>query len=192
VGSTGLGLLLEEQRGEIVAEWRQRVQHEVGVREPALAFAIAPLLREMTLALGSEGADGRSRDAWSRCAVLVRSTATSAQLAREYKVLHRCIWDTLRAREVPVSASDRTRADEWLGEALAEALDRLERVRLRVASYDRPPVVVPAAQPTRVTPPPLPSWSRLPRREGEPHLRPSQPQEAPTGDEPVLELDPIR
>jgi hypothetical protein len=188
-----LGLLLEEQRGEIIAAWRQRVQGELGVSEPALAFAVAPLLREMALALGGDRPDGgRSRDAWTRCAVLVRSTATAPQLAREYKVLHRCIWDALRARDVPVAASDRTRADEWLDEALAEGLERLERVRLRVAAFERPSIVVPAAHPTRATPPPLPARLR-PRREGEAFPRPAgaQPASARAGDEPVLEVDPI-
>ena len=53
--------------------------------------------------------------------------------AREYKVLHRCIWEALRARGAPVKLGERLSVDEWLDEALAEALDRLERVRLRAA-----------------------------------------------------------
>ena len=181
MGSTGLGLLLEEHRGEIVSSWRQRVQRELGVTEPALAFAVAPLLREMALALGGAGAEARSRDAWARCAVLVRSTAAAPQLAREFKLLHRCVWDALRARGAPVSQSDRTAADEWLDEALAESLERLERVRIRAASFERVPVIVPAAPRGRTTPPPLP------------RARPAQPASTPApAPEVVLDLDPIR
>ncbi len=176
MGSTGLGLLLEEHRGEIVASWRQRVQRELGVTEPALDFAVAPLLREMALALGGGAAEARSRDAWTRCAVLVRSTAAAPQLAREFKLLHRCVWDALRARGAPVSQSDRTAADEWLDDALAESLERLERVRIRAASFERTPIIVPAAQRGRPTPPPLP------------RSRPA----STSASEPVLDLDPIR
>ena len=159
MGSTGMGLLLEEHRGEIVNTWRQRVERELRGEEPALAFAVAPLLREMVLALGSEGGDRRSYEAWARCAVLVRSTASAGQLAREFKVLHRCVWDALRARGAPVSPSDRTSVDEWLDDALAGALDRLDRVRQRVASFERAPAAAPALTPPpfrRTTPPPLP------------------------------------
>ncbi|HEX8959747.1 MAG TPA: hypothetical protein VF770_07985, partial [Solirubrobacterales bacterium] len=58
---------------------------------PALGFAVAPLLREMALALGGGGDAGRSREAWTRCAVLVRSHASPAQVAREFKLVRRCI-----------------------------------------------------------------------------------------------------
>jgi hypothetical protein len=180
VGSTGLGLLLEEHRGEIIATWRQRIQRELGVAEPALAFAVAPLLREMALALGGQGAEARSRDAWTRCAVLVRSTASAAQLAREFKLLHRGIWEALRARGAPVSQLDRGSADEWLDEALAESLERLERVRLRVASFARTPVVIPAA--ARTTPPPLPPRAR----------RPTAGRRAGPPDEIIVDLEPMR
>ena len=157
VGSTGLGLLLEEHRGEIATAWRRGVERELAVKDPALAFAVAPLLREMSLSLGGD-ADRRSRDAWNRCAVLVRSNAGSAQLAREFKVLHRCIWEALRARGAPVGPAERLAVDEWLDEALAEALDRLERVRLRAASFEQRAAVIipPVARLLRQTPPPLP------------------------------------
>jgi hypothetical protein len=147
--------LLEEHRAEIATAWRQAVERELGAKDPALAFAVAPLLREMALALGGSADPRRpARDGWARCAVLVRSTATPAQLAREFKLLHRAIWEALRARGVPVAPADRVAVDEWLHEALAEALDRLERVRIRVAALERGPVVVPPV--ARAKPPPLP------------------------------------
>jgi hypothetical protein len=149
VGATGVGLLLEEHRTEIATAWRQGVERELGAKDPALAFAVAPMLREMSLALGGDPRRA-SRDGWQRCAVLVRSTASPAQLAREFKLLHRAIWEALRGRGVPVSMADRAAADEWLQEALAEALDRLERVRIRAAALERPPAIV------RPKPPPLP------------------------------------
>jgi hypothetical protein len=150
-----LGLLLEEHRVEIATAWRQAAEQELGIKEPALAFAVAPLLRELGLALGGEADPLRSRDAWTRCAVLVRSTVAPAQLAREFKLLHRCTWDALRLRGAPVGQAERRAADEWLDEALAEALDRLERVRLRVAAFEpRGAMVVPALG--RAKPPPLP------------------------------------
>lgn len=190
MGSTGLGLLLEEHRGEVVAAWRDRVQRELGAGEPALAFAVAPLLREMVFALGGEGSEQRSRDAWTRCAVLVRSTAGASQLAREFKLLHRCIWDALRARGAPVTQSDRGALDEWLDDALAEALERLERVRLRTASFDRPPTArpIPPARPpvapvARTSPPPLPA------RRGRPVVVAARP--AIKADEPILEAEPL-
>lgn len=186
MGATGMGLLLEEHRTEIAGAWRQAVERELGVREPALAFAVAPLLREMALALGGEAEQRRSRDAWSRCAVLVRSSAAPAQLAREFKLLHRCLWEALKARGAPVAQAERTAADEWLDEALAEALDRLERVRLRAASFERQGAVVipPVARQVRAPAPPRPTPPPLPRR-----AAPVRP--APAPEEPILELEPI-
>jgi hypothetical protein len=190
-----LGLLLEEMRGEIAAAWKQAVARELGGGEPALAFAVAPLLREMGLALGT-AEPLRSREAWTRCAVLVRSTALPAQLAREFKLLHRCAWEALRGRGALVSPTERRALDEWLDEALAHALDRLERVRLRAAAYAQPaPVVIPArviparAAPARVpparvtprTPPPLP------RRAARP---PPLPRRRASEDE-ILEVEPV-
>ncbi len=164
MGSTGLGLLLEEHRAEIVAAWRDRVSCELGLEEPALSFAVAPLLRELVLALGAEEGVQRSRDAWSRCAVLVRSTAGPSQIVRELKLLRACTWEALRVRGAPVTHGDRGAVDAWLDEALAEALERLERVRLRVSSLDRAPAGKPApaaaappAPARRPVPPPLPS-----------------------------------
>jgi hypothetical protein len=188
LGATGVGLLIEEHRGEVASAWRQAVERELGVKEPALAFAVAPLLRELALAFGS-GPDGRrSQEAWKRCAVLVRSTAAPAQLAREFKLLHRCAWEALRARGAPISQADRSAADEWLDEALAEALDRLERVRLRVASLEsHGPVVIPALarRQAAATPPPLPARAPAARAAPPPLRR------APVVEEQVLELEPI-
>ncbi|HET9596413.1 MAG TPA: hypothetical protein VFP65_12565 [Anaeromyxobacteraceae bacterium] len=189
MAATGVGLLLEEHRGEITAAWREAVERELGVKDPALAFAIAPLLRELTLALGGEGDPRRSREAWKRCAVLVRSNASPGQLAREMKVLHRAAWDALRARGAPVSQADRRAADEWLDEALAEALDRLERVRQRVASLEaHAPVVIPArALGASARPPPLPRAGRGPV----PATRPPPAARRSAEEEPILELEPI-
>lgn len=199
MGSKGLGLLLEEHRGEIVGAWREAVRRDVGVAEPALAFAVAPLIRELGLALGGQGDEHRSREAWTRCAVLVRSTAAPAQLAREFKLLHRCTWDALRARGTPVAQADRRAADEWLDDALVEALERLERVRLRLASFDRGTPVSPGAGtatrqaaplpgsapavPARAAPPPLPRARITP-----PPLPPTRPPlhgAAKVGSDPV-------
>jgi hypothetical protein len=185
VGATGMGLLLEEHRGEISTAWRQAVERELGVKDPALAFAVAPLLREMSLALGGEANAKRpSRDAWTRCAVLVRSTAASAQLAREFKLLHRTLWEALRARGTPVAPADRAAADEWLHEALAEALDRLERVRMRAAAFERGPVVIPPVA-RQQRPPPLPSRPALVA--GRTHAV----TDARTAAEDPIELEPI-
>jgi hypothetical protein len=172
VGETGLGLLIEEHRNEIVAAWRAAVERELTTREPALAFAMGPLVRELALAMGGRTDPQRSREAWSRCAVLVRSTANAAQLAREVKLVHRCVWEALRLRGAPVAQAERRAADEWLDEALAEALDRLERVRLRVASLSAGPVIVPPVARGRSAPPPLPG--RGPRR-GEPAIAELEP-----------------
>ena len=181
VGATGVGLLLEEHRTEIATTWRQGVERELGVKDPALAFAVAPLLREMALALGGDPRRA-CRDGWQRCAVLVRSTAAPAQLAREFKLLHRAIWDALRARGIPVSAGDRVAADEWLQEALAEALDRLERVRIRAAAFERA-TSIPAAL-ARAKPPPLP-----PRAAARPGA-PAHGDARTAGGQPI-ELEPV-
>jgi hypothetical protein len=164
VRAVAVGLLVEEQRGEVAAAWKRAVDRELG-GEPALAFAVGPLLREMGLALrgdaparGSSGGGGE--DAGSlRSAVLVRSGAPPARVAREFKLLHRTLWDTLRAAGRIVAADERRAADEWLDEALASALDRLERVRMRIELLERGPEVVPSARTSAggpVRPPPLP------------------------------------
>ncbi|GEJ56355.1 hypothetical protein [Anaeromyxobacter diazotrophicus] len=185
MSATGMGLLLEEHRTEIGTTWRQAVERELAVREPALAFAVAPLLREMALALGGDAEARRSREAWTRCAVLVRSSAAPAQLAREFKLLHRCLWQALKTRGAPISQGERLAADEWLDEALAEALERLERVRLRAASFEQhgPVVIPPIARQTRAAVPPRPTPPPLPRR--------ATARPAPAAPEPILELEPI-
>ncbi len=199
MGTTGLGLLLEEHRAEIAAAWRQAVGRELGVKEPSLAYAVAPLLREMALTVGVGAEPCRSREAWTRCAVMVRSTAAPAQLAREFKLLHRCTWEALRARGAPVSPADRRAADEWLDEALAEALDRLERVRLRVAAFaQHAPVMIPALA-KRTAPPPLPALAKrsapppLPARRTvkQPPLRKPVSAKTVLEAETVPELEPI-
>ena len=181
MGPTGIGLLLEEHRGEIATAWRRGVERELGAKDLALAFAVAPILRELSLALGGGDAGRRSHDAWNRCSVLVRSNAGAAQLAREFKVLHRCIWEALRARGAPVSPAERLAVDEWLDEALAEGLDRLERVRLRAASFEQHAAVIipPVARQLRAVPPPLPRRA------------PASPRRVPAQEETILELEPI-
>ncbi|HYG66621.1 MAG TPA: hypothetical protein VD838_03145, partial [Anaeromyxobacteraceae bacterium] len=148
--AVALGLLLEEQRGEIGSAWKQLVEAELG-GEAAIGYAVAPLVRELSLALRGDVPHLRSRpapgDGTSRCAVLVRSTAQPARVAREFKLLHRAIWDVVRSGGHVVAPDERRAADEWLDEALAAALDRLERVRLRIEVLERGAVVVPPAGP---------------------------------------------
>jgi hypothetical protein len=158
-----VGLLVEEQRTEIAAAWRTIVERELG-GEPALHFAIGPLLREMALALRGDAAPSRARpgDGRDRCAVLVRSGAQPARVAREFKLLHRALWDVLRAAGRIVGAEERRAADEWIDDALAAALDRLERVRMRIDLLEHGPAVVPPARApaprpaAQARPPPLP------------------------------------
>jgi hypothetical protein len=207
VRAVAVGLLLEEQRGEIVSGWRRDVEHELG-GEPALAFAVGQLLREMSLALRGDPSPlrpGMTVDAGgARSAVLVRSGAASARIAREFKLLHRAIWDALKRASATVGADERRAADEWLDEALAAALDRLDRLRTRAdlldaspgpggspRSHPAPPAswqpdvepVSAAAPPSSRTPPPLPArvGSSAPHRDAPrlPVVVPARPQPAP-------------
>jgi hypothetical protein len=165
VRALSVGLLVEEQRSEIAAAWKRGAEAELG-GEPALAFAVGPLLREMALALRGEGllprarfvdgakapagtngtngasaASAASREGGEppalRSAVLVRSGAAPARVAREFKLLHRAVWETLRAAGRVVGADERRAADEWLDDALAATLDRIDRVRARTDLLDR-------------------------------------------------------
>jgi hypothetical protein len=160
VRAVAVGLLVEEQRSDVAAAWKRAVEDELG-GEPALAFAVGPLLREMGLALRDEApilAAAAPRDGTLRSAVLVRSGASPARVAREFKLLHRALWDTLRAAGRVVGADERRAADEWLDEGLASTLDRIERVRTRIDLLERgPAVVAPTAAPSLPKrPPPLP------------------------------------
>jgi len=165
VTSIGIGLLIEEHRGEIAASWRQAAA-ALGDPEPALGYAIAPLLRELSVALRERDAGARSREAWARCAVLVRSTARPAQLAREVKALHVAIWGALGASGHAVMPDERGAVDGWLLDALAEFLDRAERTRARLDVLGAPSVVAAAPPPlparnlARPEPPPLPGSGR--------------------------------
>jgi len=162
VRAVAVGLLVEEQRSDVAEAWKRAVGEELG-GEPALAFAVGPLLREMGLALRDDRpptlGSGPHEDGTLRSAVLVRSGASPARVAREFKLLHRALWDTLRAAGHVVGADERRAADEWLDEALAVSLDRLERVRSRIELLERgPAVMLPAPGPTpSQRPPPLPS-----------------------------------
>lgn len=163
--AVAVGLLIEEQRSDVAAAWKRAVADELG-GEPALGFAVGPLLREMGLALREEvslaAGSAAPREGSLRSAVLVRSGASPARIAREFKLLHRALWDTLRVAGHIVGADERRAADEWLDEALAAALDRTERVRARVELLERgPEIVAPVAavRPSRQAPPPLP-WAR--------------------------------
>jgi hypothetical protein len=162
-----VGLLIEEQRADVAAAWKRAVDQELG-GEPALGFAVGPLLREMALALRADdlppGSAARTVGAGAlRSAVLVRSGASAARIAREFKLLHRALWDSLRTAGRIVGAGERRAADEWLDEALAASLERADRVRTRIDLLERGPAVVPAAaQPPQRSPqrpPPLP-WAR--------------------------------
>ncbi len=161
--AVAVGLLIEEQRSDVAAAWKRAVESELG-GEPALAFAVGPLLREMSLALRDDGAAAAAsappREGGAlRSAVLVRSGASPARVAREFKLLHRALWDSLRSAGRIVGADERRAADEWLDEALAAALERLDRVRSRMELLERTPAVVPPATrvPFSMRPPPLPS-----------------------------------
>jgi hypothetical protein len=152
VRALSVGLLVEEQRSEIAAAWKRATELELG-GEPALAFAVGPLLREMALALRGEdilrarGIDApgaptepgavASRTPALRSAVLVRSGAAPSRVAREFKLVHRAVWETLRAAGRVVGADERRAADEWLDDALAATLERVDRVRTRSDLLDR-------------------------------------------------------
>ena len=162
--AVAVGLLVEEQRGEVAAAWKRAVEQELG-GEAALGFAVGPLLREMALALRG---DGRRPAALAseplRSAVLVRSGAAPARVAREFKLLHRALWETLRAAGCIVGADERRAADEWLDDALSAALERIDRVRARADLLERPPPAAPSLRPPPLPrmrpatrPPPLPS-----------------------------------
>lgn len=134
--AVAVALLMEEQRGEIVAAWRREVERELG-GEPALAFAVGPLLREMALALRGDAPallparPADSAAAGARSAVLVRSGASPGRLAREFRLLHRALWQALKQAGAVVGGEERRAADEWLDEALAVAVERVDRLRAR-------------------------------------------------------------
>ncbi len=160
MSAVAVGLLVEEQRGEIGETWKRAVAEELG-GESAIEFAVGPLLRELALALRGDAPPLRPRgsDGLARCTVLVRSGAQPARVAREFKLLHRAIWDALRRAGRIVAADERRAADEWLDDALAAILDRIERVRMRIDLLERGPAVVPArgAATAGIRPPPLPA-----------------------------------
>jgi hypothetical protein len=164
VGAVAVGLLVEEHRNEIAESWKRAVGEELG-GEPAIGFAVGPLLRELSLALRGETPALRPRgaDGLARCTVLVRSGSSPARVAREFKLVHRAVWDTLRRAGRIVALDERRSADEWIDEALASALERLDRVRMRIDLLEKgPPVVTPAVSPARpaasgLGPPPLPA-----------------------------------
>jgi hypothetical protein len=158
-----VGLLVEEQRCEIQSGWKRAMERELG-GEPALGFAVGPLLREMALALRGDTLPLRaSGEGALRSAVLVRSGASPSRVAREFKLLHRSLWEAFRASGHVVGTDERRAADEWLDDALAAALERLERVRTRSDLLDRPPGAAPHGRASSARPPPLPS-SRSPAR----------------------------
>jgi hypothetical protein len=167
-----VGLLIEEQRSDVAAAWKRLVDEELG-GEAALAFAVGPLLREMALALRNDDPHPHAvvsappRDGALRSAVLVRSGYAPARVAREFKLLHRALWHTLRASGRIVGADERRAADEWLDEALASALDRLDRVRMRIDLLEHGPAVIPPTARPAISqrPPPLPTTARLAQRE---------------------------
>lgn len=171
MGAVAVGLLIEEHRVEIQERWEEAVRTSGLAGDPALGFAVGPLLRELSLGLrGDEHRVGGPKpDPHARCAVLVRSAATPARCAREFKLLHRAVWDTLRGAGRVIAADERRAADEWLDDALTAALDRLERIRSRIELMEKGPEIVraaPAARPAaapaaaqRQRPPPLP-WMR--------------------------------
>jgi hypothetical protein len=147
--AVGLGLLVEEYRERIVATWRRAVTLELKREDPALGFAISLFLRELAVGLRGQ-ALGVGRERCATAGVLIRSVAHPAQLAREFKLLRRSLWDVLRVNKRVVLPEERRSADAWLDESLAEALERLERLRLRV---DRLPFVTSGVTPGLPAPP---------------------------------------
>lgn len=157
----GVGLLIDEHRAEIHQGWKESVDAELG-GERALEYAAGPLLRELSLALrGNAHRLGKPpQDPFGRCAVLVRSATNSVRVAREFKLLHRAVWDALRRAGRIVAIEDRRSTDEWLDEALVAALERIDRVRMRIDLLDaKPASTAPRAPAPRQRPPPLP-WNR--------------------------------
>jgi hypothetical protein len=146
VTSVGLGLSIDERRTDVQAAWRRAVAAELGPSDPALGFAVGPLLRELALSLRGDLPTGRegSAEAVARLAVLVRASASPAQLARETKLLRRALWEALRPLGHPAFPEERRVVDEWLDEALAGALERVERARARGQARLSAPVIVPA------------------------------------------------
>ena len=160
--AVAVGLLVEEQRSDVAAAWKRAVEDELG-GEPALAFAVGPLLREMGLALRDDRPRAAAAPAAPRGRAPLRRARPlrappPARVAREFKLLHRALWSTLRAAGRIVGADERRAADEWLDEALAAALDRLDRVRMRIDLLERGPAVVRAGRAPALSqrPPPLP------------------------------------
>jgi hypothetical protein len=177
VNAVAVGLMVEEHQVEIHEAWTEAVATELS-GEPALEFTVGPLLRELSLALRGDvhRLGGPRPDPHARLAVLVRSAAAPPRVAREFKLLHRVLWETLRGAGRVVAADERRAADEWLHEALAAALDRLERIRSRMELLERPPIMAAApsrapAPPSGQRPPPLP-WQRA--RGGTPPAAPGK------------------
>lgn len=168
VDAVTVGLLIEEHRVEIHEAWTEAIRAELP-GEPALEFAAGPLLRELSLGLRGDvhRLGGPRPDPQGRCAVLIRSAASASRVAREFKLLHRVLWQTLRDAGRVVAGDERRAADEWLHEALAAALERLERIRSRMELLEHPPVIAPGRAalpsgprpPSGQRPPPLP-WAR--------------------------------
>jgi len=174
-GAVAVGLLVEEHRVEIQETWAESVKSSRLGGDPALEFAVGPLLRELSLAMrGDEHRVGGPRpDAHARCAVLVRSAATPARCAREFKLLHRAVWDTLRAAGRSVAADERRAADEWLDDALTAALERLERIHTRIELLEKGPEVVRAAAA------PWPRPAAAPASPAAPKVAPRPPSQRP-------------
>ena len=76
---------------------------------------------------------------------------------RETKLLQRSIWEAIAASGQPVTPQERVAVDGWILDALAECVDRLERVRQRLEALDRP---AGEAGIPRAAPPPLPRGTR--------------------------------
>lgn len=185
--AVAVALLIEEQRGEIVAAWRHEVERELG-GEPALAFAVGPLLREMALALRGDAPalvvtpQETPGAAGARSAVLVRSGASPGRVAREFRLLHRALWQALKQAGAVVGGEERRTADEWLDEALAVAVERLERVRVRADLVEGAPGGAPAVKPWNGTPA---AASGEPARRASPVVPPRLPAQ-PAGARPPV------
>lgn len=182
--SVGLALSIDERRIEVQAAWRKAVARELGPTDPALGFAAGPLLQELALFLRgdlpSRSGEGAA-EAVARCAVLVRSSASPVQLAREVALLRRVLWEALRPLGHPASPEERRAVDGWLDEALAGALERVDRARVRTQSRLSAPIIVPARAGAAAPPAPEPAEEDLPFADAELIEEPAPGEERTAG-----------
>lgn len=164
----GAGLYIEENTQEILGRYHGAVREQLGFSEATLQLCAPILLRDLARAMRS---DERPEAPWRRAVLLVLSQPEGGVrgLVREFALLRRAIWDTLAARNRPITFDERSAIDLYLDEAAAYACERwASLVRAgnppiesdtvlrppqpkRTVRKDRPPPL-----PRREAPPPLP------------------------------------